>query len=138
MRVRCVDNAYRSLPTTSVYYTAESRDATFSLQIGKEYVVYAIWGNGKEILYSLLDSEYATYPKWFPAMLFDVTDARLATCWQFAPERSSASMLPGFLIAFPEWLRDPSFNTNVVEGDLATQDIWQRYRRHIDSESTKQ
>jgi len=85
MRIRCIENAYKSLPSTSVYqYSPEYGDAKFSLQIGEDYIVYAIWSRGSEILYSILDSEYSRYPIWLPSTLFEVIDGRLSSCWQYA------------------------------------------------------
>jgi hypothetical protein len=124
MRVRCIENKYRSLPASSVHYSPHcDDDATLSLQVNKEYVVYAIWGSGNEILFS---SEYSRYPSWFPSILFEVVDDRLPTCWRFKPYSDT-----NFLIAFPEWISGESFNEDVVDGEPYTQEIWQRYRAEI-------
>src|SRR5690242_1838814 len=117
MRVRCIANAYSLLPATSVLYARDCGDAKLSLQIGKEYVVYGVWGRGGEILYSILADEYSRFPEWFPAMLFDVVDGQLPSCWRYAPQPDMDSKLPSFLLAFPEWARDRSFNWNLVEGE---------------------
>lgn len=136
MRVRCISNVYQTLPSTSIHYTADCGAATFALNIGQDYVVYAIWGRGVEILYSLLDDERASYPKWFPSVLFEVVDGRLPTCWQYAPGTLQEAKSACFFIAFSEWISDQMFNENLVDGDPSAKAIWQRYRIQIANEST--
>jgi hypothetical protein len=135
MRVRCISNAYQALPSTSIHYVAECGAATFALKLGEDYTVYAVWGRGTETLYSILDDERAGYPKWFPAVLFEVVDGRLPTCWRYAQDLEPETRSSCFLIAFPEWINDRMFNENLVEGDPLTKRIWQRYRVQIANES---
>ena len=134
MRVRCIANAYSLLPATSVIYAPDCGDATLSLQIGTEYIVYGVWGRGCENLYSILADEYSRFPEWFPSMLFEVVDGQLPSCWRYAPQPDSDSKLPSFLLAFPEWASDRSFNWNLVEGEPTHQELWQRYHALIDAE----
>jgi hypothetical protein len=41
------------------------------------------------------------------------------------------------LLAFPEWVSDPLFNENLVEGDPSCQQVWQGYRLQIATESAR-
>src|SRR4051794_31838199 len=123
MRVRCVSNAYRDLPATSSYHSPDAGDSTFFLEIDKEYIVYGLWGRGDEVSFSILDNEYSRYPNWFPSSLFEVVDGRLPSCWRFLPLMKATT--PSFVITFPEWISVKSFNLNVIERDIACQEIWQ-------------
>src|ERR1700688_4230591 len=114
MRVRCIDNKYNVLPSTSIYYTLDHKTATFSLQPGTEYIVYGIWIRGAEVLYSILDDERASYPKWFPFVFFDVEDGRLPACWRYGLLTGRMPNLSGFLLAIPEWINDQAFNEKLV------------------------
>lgn len=136
MRIRCIANAYSLLPPSSILYQSDSGSATLSLQIDKEYIVYGIWGRGNEILYSILADEYSRFPEWFPSMLFEVVDGRVPSCWRYTPQPDTDSKLPSFLMVFPEWANDRSFNWNLIEGELGHQELWRHYRIRIDTEST--
>ena len=99
---QCVSD---TTPSTSIYYAADSGTATFALNPESDYIVYAIWARGVEILYSILGDERASYPKWFPLVLFEVIDGRLpilVVCTCTDHEAKSVC----FLIAFRNGLMD--------------------------------
>lgn len=135
MRVVCIDNTYQSLTIDSVYYPGEHQDARFSLHLDSEYIVYAIWIKGSEVLYFILEDERASYAKWFPSVLFQVVDGRMPSCWRYGLNIGEDVKTSNFLLAFSDWMSDPLFNENLVDGDPSAREVWERYRRQIASES---
>ncbi len=75
MRVRCIANSGKSLPDSCLHpdigIAAQTR---FPLELGREYVVYAITLFRDAMWYYVFDSNDLPYPVWRLAQLFDVED----------------------------------------------------------------
>lgn len=135
MRVRCVANKNSDLPSNSRVYRASHGDAELGPQIGEEYTVYGISGHSTEILYSILSDKYSSFPEWYPSILFEVVDGRVPPCWVFTPLFVGQSDLQKFILTFPEWSVDPSFEWNLIDGSPSHQEIWQKYKALIDQDA---
>jgi hypothetical protein len=120
MKVRVIGNSGERLPLSMLDSKwGLTRDASFPLVIGKEYVVYAITVVKDAFWYYLLDEHDLPYPVWYPSPLFQVSDGSIPAHWvvnyvsnDASPDRTGTS-----LITFKEWANDPFFYERLVEGE---------------------
>jgi hypothetical protein len=135
MKVRCTSRKGTSLPELyldpSGGYMA---DTIFPLQVGKNYVVYALTLRRGGVWYYLLDESGVGYPVWFPAPLFEVSDSKLSKYWVFGFHE--AGLRAGDAVfAFAEWANDPlNFYDGLSDGRAEIRSVFQRYRELMDVE----
>jgi len=81
MKVLCIANRGSNLSAKN-FEEGNTSSTELDLEIGKEYVVYAInlW---KGLLGYLIVGE-GMYPAWYPAELFNVTRNEIPNDWYFA------------------------------------------------------
>jgi hypothetical protein len=103
------------------------------LEVGKEYVVYGVvfWDNAP-CYYICLEAK-DTYPVPYPADYFDVIDDRLSSCWELSFEPSRNGRAASSLV-FHEWAEAPRFYERLIEGDPASEKLFQEYRDRMDFE----
>lgn len=99
--------------------------ATTALQLGQQYVVYALYLNPSQDVMVLTESMPAT-PYSVPLEQVKIVDGRVSRYWVVG----SASPR---IISFPEWANDSYFYQNVVEGKNAAS-IWRKYKYLMDKE----
>jgi hypothetical protein len=116
-------------------------DGTTDVEVGKEYVVYAIeWADGLPG-YILCGEQYRRYPLHYPAELFEITDPRPSRHWVvgFQPARPLGTtgqlVPPRVVLGFPEWAVNWGFHYWVTEGREPELSTWQHYKRLIDAEA---
>lgn len=109
-------------------------DTIFPLQVGKDYVIYALTLRRGGVWYYLLDESGVGYPVWFPAPLFEVSDSRLSKYWVFGFHE--AGLRAGDAVfAFAEWANDPlNFYDGLSDGRAEIRSVFQRYRELMDVE----
>src|SRR3954466_16004488 len=87
MRVRCLSNRRCDLTTLTTpwpetFGIGSPPDLRTDVEPGKEYVVYALWWWDGVPGYGLCGEHYSRYPTFYPAELFEVTDARPSRHWR--------------------------------------------------------
>ena len=131
MRVQAISNSGEFLPASMIDSRwGLSKESSFPLSIGKEYVVYAITAVKDAFWYYLLDDHDLPYPVWYPSPLFQVADGSLPAHWTanyvthpYSPERIGTS-----LITFKEWASDPAYYENLVEGEAGARAAFEKER----------
>ena len=140
MRIRCIANKYRDLPKGSRAYLPNCDDAEFPVKINQEYTVYGICGMGNEVFYSILVNAYSSFPEWFSSTLFTVVEGSMPSCWcyQVLPLlRGNTHPSARFIISYPEWAYDRTYEWDLFEGVETHREIWLRYKGLIDQESAQ-
>ncbi len=135
MRVRCTFNKYGDLPVTSALYDPGDDDVPLRVQIGREYVVYAVYGTEQEILYAILPEDHYDSPRWYPSVLFEVVDGRVAKCWRYTALSKGKQRLTRFILAFPEWAAERRFFSQLVDGAPRHRALWRHYKPEIELET---
>ena len=139
MRVKCVTNKAIGLPEDYARNLGGYDLSTeFALIPGKEYLVYAI------ILYSrysqypwyqLCDETHSYRPNQNPALLFEVTDARISRYWvySFGKDKTAAG---AFYMKFTyrEWASNPYYEDEILEGEGEALPVFRRYKKLMDLE----
>jgi hypothetical protein len=135
MKVCCQNNRNCSLPVDSEIYT-DDPTAILDLNIGQEYLVYAIASHKQVIMYYLCGSLYTFYPRWYPASLFSVSDTQISRYWQCSVSVASQHHSAEIIIGFSEWVLDPiAYYWNLTEHVPEAVAIWKKYKALIENES---
>ncbi|MDQ0992555.1 hypothetical protein QFZ74_003783 [Streptomyces sp. V3I7] len=131
MKVRVIGNSGERLPLSMLDSKwGLTRDASFPLAIGKEYVVYAITVVKDAFWYYLLDEHDLPYPVWYPSPLFQVSDGSIPAHWvvNYVSNEASSDRTGASLITFKEWANDPFFYERLVEGEAGAVAAFQNER----------
>lgn len=131
MKVRVVTNSGGQLPLSMLDSRwGLTRETSFPLVIGKEYIVYAITAVKDVFWYYLLDEHDLPYPIWYPSPLFQVSDASIPAHWvvNYVSNAASRNRVGTSLITFKKWANDPSFYGRLVEGEPDTVAAFQNER----------
>lgn len=133
MKVRCIANTGKDLPENylEMKWQTLTRETEFNdLTVGKEYVVYAmeIKDDG-QIRYAIVSDVHILMPLFYAAPLFEVVDGRPSEYWRFAlnPDEHIVGTF-----AFEEWVSDPDFYWNLVEGERKEVSIFRKMKRLMD------
>lgn len=80
MKVQCVEKtaANRMKQLGDVGYTPQS---VFALTVNKTYPVYGMCVDRGILCYLMVDDQ--EMPRWFPSVLFEVTDRHIPSDWSF-------------------------------------------------------
>lgn len=118
MRARCVENDLQPLRNDPAFGEALAnvyprRDEPFELRVGAEYVVFAIAHQFGIDWYYLFEDPTETYPRWYPAALFEIVDAGRAPDWLTVTEPRADGLREGPRV----WANTPDFYERLVNGD---------------------
>lgn len=118
MRVRCLENDLARLAkdpglTAAIATIYPRRDEPLDLQIGTEYIVFAIAHTLDVDWFYVFDDPSDDYPRWFPRALFDVVDTTLPPDWLDLP----LGRTDGLVAAPRVWANTPRFYERLVDGD---------------------
>jgi hypothetical protein len=120
MKVRAISNSGRQLPLPMLDSGwGLTRESSFPITVGKEYVVYAITVVKDAFWYYLLDEHDLPYPVWYPSPLFKVSDGTIPTHWTatYVSDPTSHDRVGTSLITFKDWANDPYFYEKLVDGE---------------------
>ncbi len=130
MKVICRSNQNSSIDPNCGLYTPDPT-VTLDIEVGREYLVYALGFEQYGVVYYLCGSNYTFYPHWYPASLFEITDSRPSQYWQ----RSQSENKNERITAFPEWAANPNgFYWNLTEHDKHAVEAWKKYKAMIEAE----
>ncbi len=131
MRVLCTNreltDEQRSFLTASSRFRPNHR-----LSVGKEYLVVGLLGvidspqYGNTTLLEIVNDDRQFVA--FPAILFEVTDARCSSFWKAAIQKD------GTVTLRPEELYGESFDENLSEGDPATRKVFDSMVTKLEAE----
>ncbi len=96
-----------------------------------EHVVYGISVIKGKVYYYLCNGVYTDYPSTYSSELFRVVDSRLSRFWISTVDNGSNITLE---LMFMEWINDPMFATNLVDGEDREVKIFQAYKVAMDLE----
>lgn len=132
MRALCTDNKGHSLSAKhfEIGYTSSS---SFDLEIGKEYVVYAVslW---KGILNYLVVGE-GLFPHWYPLELFRLTQNKMPPCWYFACFSEEQGFEIGAIWGYKELVNTETHFDDLANLDKGALDIFVQRKKQIDEVS---
>ena len=120
MKVKATGNSGSKLP--SVMLDPDwglTKESSFPLVVGKEYVVFAIAAVKDVFWYYVLDEHDLPYPIWYPSPLFDVSDGSIPPHWvaNYSPHPTRPDRVGSSFVAFEAWATDPTFYESLVDGD---------------------
>ncbi len=118
MRVRCIKNEIASLRTDpalaeAITHVYPRREEPLDLQLDAEYVVFAIAHQYGVDWYYVFNDPEDSYPRWFPAKLFEVVDPARFSDWLVLPETRD----DGLREAPRVWANTPNFYERLVDED---------------------
>jgi hypothetical protein len=129
-----VSNRFCDLSQQSALYT-EDPEAVLDLEVGQEYLVYAISTDTQDVAYYTCGSHYSYYPRWYPASLFEVIDGRPSRYWVCSTQVDAKARGAHLLLTFPEWAtRAGTFYWNLTEKDTGAVQAWEKYKQLIEEE----
>src|SRR5438445_3690622 len=114
MKIDCISKSAKDLPSELLKPELGIQpDKTFSLVIGKVYVVYGLTLFCGHVWFYICDEDYTYYPIWNPSALFKITDPRLSSYWQLGFFNLPDGKIP--IIAFREWIENPVFYDELTD-----------------------
>jgi hypothetical protein len=96
------------------------------------YSVYAINFQDNASFYCI-QIDTCSFPQWVPSELFKVCCSKLSEFWIYEPIRDDDGEISN-IISFPEWVYDPYFYGELIEGNSIYQDVFVKYKNKIDTE----
>lgn len=141
MKVKCISKSARDLPAginpRRIWGDIEdAADRKFSLVVGKEYFVHAVTITLGHTWYYICDEDFAYYPIWNPASLFEISDSSVPSFWRVGFRKARyGEEEERFLLSFPEWVNDDLFYDKLTEGNDEEVRIFDRYRSVLESGS---
>jgi hypothetical protein len=136
MIVECIANTGAALPSELVRpEMGLTRERSFALVVGKNYVVYGMTVFLGHLWYYLSDEDDLYYPVWKPSHLFRIVDGGMSQYWRLGMYTidSSGATMP--IIAFPEWATNPVFYDRLTDGDADAVSLFNKYKTLIDDEA---
>jgi hypothetical protein len=134
MKVRCRNNQNCTLSPQSGLYSADP-NVTLDIDVGQEYIVYAVGSGQEDIYYYLCGENYTFFPHRYPSSLFDIIDGRPSSYWQcnvFVNPRSNTTEI---MLALPEWATDSiAYYWNLTEHDEPAVQVWKKYKSLMEAE----
>lgn len=136
MKIECISRRARDLPEALVRSELGlGPDHEFALEVGKQYVVYAITVYLAHLWYYICDEDNTYYPIWNPSPLFRIVDSRLSSYWHIGFHSASPQMEAFPIIAFDQWVADPLFYDKLTDGQEDAVALFREYKRLMDIES---
>jgi hypothetical protein len=133
--VRCKSNSTDDLPENYVHPEAgyPRGKQLANLEVGKEFVVYAIGLFGEKVWYYVCESEEDPYPVGRPAPLFETVNPKASAYWQvdFRTDNPDCQML----VAPAEWFSEPDFYERLTDWSEREMKIFADLRARMDSEA---
>lgn len=105
------------------------------LVIGKEYTVYATQFIKDELIYFLYEEEVndkCPYP--YISDFFEVSDSRVSLYWKMNIEVNSKTAELIIELAYPEWVEDPLYLEELIDGSPQNEKIFKHYKELMDKE----
>ena len=133
MILECLFNKIENVDAVySEYIKQYIHQTEVALEIGKEYVVYGIVFRSNVPWFYVCEEESDDYPRLHFSGFFNLIDPKVSSVWEVnysTKANNITHILPG------EWNADPSFYENLVEGNEAEKEIFQRLKSFIDTEA---
>lgn len=135
MKIKCVENKIKSLPT-ELQENYNRSEETLSLFLNKEYTVYGMYVNEGITWYLICDRSTDDYPLSYPSMLFEISNPQLSRYWIFnfgKSIRSGSTVDPVWV--FPEWANDYyNFYDKLTDWEETEAKIFKEYKELMDVE----
>ncbi len=108
------------------------RDAVFEhLEVGREYVVYAMVSSKDGVFYYVYELEDVPYPYARPAPLFEIVDPAPSKYWQVVFDRERNRLT----LAFEEWFSDSNFYDRLTDWEEAKSATFREIKKRMDEEA---
>lgn len=139
MRVKFIPERVKVIPEKLLQYSIETSELT----PGNEYVVFALCTMCGEQWYLLCDDNYNTesidsYPRFYPTMLFDVTEAAHSKYWvEYQDIDEYVDSNPEVTnYSFPEFAHDIYFYGELLEArDENYSKVFNHYKQLMETEA---
>lgn len=136
MKIECITNQFRDIPS-SVYeglYSFSSETEYVELDVGKQFVVYAITTIKKHVWY-LVEVQGLSVPMYYPAHLFKITDGRLSKYWIVKEGQDDYDNKAHIVkIGFKELVEDDFFYGELLEDNPENIEVFKKYKKSMDNE----
>jgi hypothetical protein len=141
MKVKCVTKNIPGLLPKEIYDDIKigKNEDEVGITVNKEYVVYGISTIRKYPWYLIcedhFDGVYINYPMYFFNRYFEITDGRLSSFWAVADNSDYYDNDEKIIkFGFKEWITEPFFYSNLIEGMEREIKIFLDYKTRMDSE----
>ncbi|MDC0857366.1 hypothetical protein OAP83_01475 [Rickettsiales bacterium] len=144
MIVKCIKDSISELDNKNIkkwvkQYHRYDEESQMNIFKERQYVVYGIhfWDNHP--FYFLCEDENVEsddYPVPYYAGFFEVIDAKHSANWRLS-YKVDEDRLPWTSILHKDWVADPRFYENLVEGEEREVALFQKLRKEMDSEALK-
>lgn len=124
MKVTCLYNTGNDLPKIT--------EETFNLTIEKEYIVYGICKLQSGELTYLILGERENMPSWYPAELFEISDALQPLEWYCADHRHVKETTIEYIWGYKELALDDTHAFGLIERENKDMVIFLKRKAEID------
>jgi hypothetical protein len=133
MRVQCVFRHGDRIPE-QLLALGNTPDSRFNVTHGHEYMVFGIslW---RGVVHYLLLNDETKRPDWFPAQLFQVTDARLPSTWFYAYWTNSSDNGLTAVWGYYELTENRKHYVDLIERESEAMRVFERRRQEVEAEN---
>lgn len=117
MKVKCVYNLAKDLPTDLIAERKYEVDEKFNLKINEIYTVYAVAISSQYVWYAICNEQSSDHAFWYPGPLFSIEDNRLSRYCRFKIAGTEYQYNLKAIIAFPESLIDSDYWSKLFDGE---------------------
>lgn len=128
MLVKCIYSKISELPN-NLLLSDYQKDYEFPFDKGDAFIVYAMMFIDGSMFY-LIYEPTMTYPIWCPAYIFEILERHLSKLWVYSFEPQSQCCIWGI----PPLIDDSNFYENLLEDDAEALQLFQKYKKYMDSE----
>ncbi|WP_259418035.1 hypothetical protein [Bacillus toyonensis] len=124
------------MKVTCLYYTGNDlpkiTEETFNLTIEKEYIVYGICKLQSGELTYLSLGERENMPSWYPAELFEISDALQPIEWYCAEHRHIKDTTIDYIWGYKELALDNTHALGLIERENRDMELFLKRKAEID------
>ena len=142
MKIKCIYKSWDALPD---YFFMDSgmekeefdnyKHIDYHLDLGKEYIVYAITIRDNFFWYCLYETNESKYPTWKPSPFFEVIDSRTSQYWIYSYQKLENDVPVTPIITFSEWANNhPIFYHKLVRLEAPELTVFTQYKELMDVE----
>ena len=134
LRFRLLKMKIKYIGNLNGKFTEKIKELNFPYEnekIGNIYTVFAISNFSGYTSYCI--DEELSQPMWYPHILFEIIDPRISRYWIYKLKANLSNKAFPFF-GFSEWVQDPNFYTNLVDGDVEEMKIFEKYKKKMELE----
>lgn len=129
MKIKCLGNDGLALPDR-FYEMGYTSETVFDIVVGETHSVYGMCYFKGVLEYLIVDSK--SVPSWYPAVLFQIVDGTLPSCWHFGTSQDQDEV--NAVWGYQELVESAEHFDELSEGKESARVVFRKRQEEADSE----